>query len=90
MANGARISYTWEELNAIALSGHAEDWVSVGAIKNVTLNGSVLGNSSHDVRIIGINQDNGKSITFHTVDSLNFTTYGSDGFWIGSTVRELC
>lgn len=85
------IPYTWEEINAIALSGHAKDWISVGALKSITLNEAILGTTTHDIRVIGINQDNDQSITFQTKNCLsNPTVFGSSVEWIGSTVRSLC
>ena len=91
IADGEEIPYSWEELNVIALSGEAADYVSVGAIKSVTLNEPVLGTTTHDVRIIGINQDNNQSITFQTKNCLSqYTTFGSNAVWIGSTARTEC
>ena len=91
IAANEEIPYSWDELNIIALSGKAADYVSVGAIKSVTLNEAVLGTTTHDVRIIGINQDNDQSITFQTKNCLaNITVFGSSAVWIGSTARSLC
>lgn len=91
IAANEEIPYSWDELNSIALSGKAADYVSVGAIKSVTLSEAVLGTTTHDVRIIGINQDNDQSITFQTKNCLaNTTVFGSSAVWIDSTVRSLC
>lgn len=92
IAADAQIPYSWDELNAIALSGQAADYVSVGAIKSVTLSTAVLGTTTHDVRIIGINQDNDQSITFQTKNCLaNIMAFSSsNAVWIGSIVRTQC
>lgn len=92
VAKDEEIPYSWEEINAIALSGHATDWISVGAIKSVTLSEEVLGTTTHDVRVIGINQDNDQSITFQTKNCLvDATEFGSSNtIWIGSIARSLC
>ena len=91
IAANEEIPYSWDELNIIALSGKAADYVSVGAIKSVTLNEAVLGTTTHDVRIIGINQDNDQSITFQTKNCFaNKTQFGSSAAWIDSTARSLC
>lgn len=91
IAEDELIPYTWEEINAIALTGHANDWISVGAIKEVTLNSSVLSTIDHTVRVIGINQDNDQSITFQTKNCLNEkTNFGSNTNWMESNIRGLC
>lgn len=91
IAANEEIPYSWDELNSIALSGKAADYVSVGAIKSVTLSEAVLGTTTHDVRIIGINQDNDQSITFQTKNCLaNTTGFGSSAVWTDSTARSLC
>lgn len=76
------------------MTGHAQDWVSVGAIKTVTLNEEIQGTTTHSVRVIGINQDNDQSITFHANTLLStstvFSPQSGSGNWIGSTVRSLC
>lgn len=91
IAADEEIPWSWNEINLIALSGHAEDWISVGAIKSVTLSEAVLGTTTHDVRVIGINQDNDQSITFQTKNALVSTTlFGSSALWISSIARELC
>ncbi len=88
------IPYSWEEINAIALSGHAQDWISVGALKSVTLNKIVLGTTTHDVRVIGINQDNDQSITFQTKNCLAsvipFSSNSIAARWKLSDVRNRC
>lgn len=94
VAADEEIPYSWDEINAIALSGHAQDWISIGAIKSVTLNEEILGTTTHSVRVIGINQDNDQSITFHANTLLStstvFSPQSGSGNWIGSTVRSLC
>lgn len=85
------IPYSWEEINAIALSGHAQDWISVGALKSETLTEEVLGTTTHDIRVIGINEDNDESITFQTKNCLvNGIEFGSFALWSNSTARTQC
>lgn len=92
IAANIQIPYTWEEINLIAISGHAQDWISVGAIKTVMLNSSVLGTTIHDIRVIGINQDNSQSITFQTknclANPLAFST--TTNIWTNSDARVQC
>lgn len=90
IADGQEIPYSWDELNAIALSGKAADYVSVGAIKSVTLSEAVLGTTTHDVRVIGINQDNDQSITFQTKNCLATDTPPHTAIWIDSSIRTKC
>lgn len=84
-------NYSWEQINNIALSGKGKEYFTLGAIKSVTLNNAVLGTTTHNVMIIGINQDNDNSITFQTQNCLvNIFTFGSNALWIGSSARSYC
>jgi hypothetical protein len=83
--------YTWEQINDIALSGRGKEYFALGATKSVTLSDSVLGTTTHNVMIIGINQDNDNSITFQTQNILSTSmVFSSNIQWIGSTARTYC
>lgn len=92
IAAGEEIPWSWEAINDIALSGKAEEYMSLGAVKTVTLNESILDTTTHKVMVIGINQDNDQSITFQTQNCLNtITAFGSsNAYWTESIIRELC
>ena len=73
----------------LASSAPQSSWV--GKTKSVTLSSSVLGTTTHLVRVIGINQDGSNTVTFQTANCLaQATTFGSNAVWIGSTARTQC
>ena len=83
-------NYSWEDINNIALSGKAKEYFTLGATKNVTLNNAVLGTTTCNVMIIGINQDNDNSITFQTQNCLHNNFSFSKTQWIDSNARIYC
>lgn len=63
----------------------------LGTTKSVTLSSAVLGTTTHLIRVIGVDQDANNTITFQTKNCLSqYTTFGSNAVWIGSTARSLC
>ena len=84
-------NYSWEQINNIALSGRGKEYFALGATKSVTLSSAVLDTTTHNVMIIGINQDNDNSITFQTQNFLlSNQPFGSSLQWISSNVRTSC
>lgn len=73
MANAKRTlnSYTWDEINEIALAGNGPNYFSIGDTKEVTLNGSVgygssqatFSNTKYWVYIIGFDHNSAKEGT---------------------------
>lgn len=91
IAAGEEMPWSWAEINAIALSGNAESYFSLGSLKECNLSTAVLGSTNPKMMVIGINQDADGTITFQTQNCLNeATAFGSSAQWIGSTVRQLC
>lgn len=63
----------------------------LGTTKSVTLSSPVLGTTTHLIRVIGVDQDANNTVTFQTKNCLSqYTSFGSDAVWIGSTARSLC
>lgn len=63
----------------------------LGTTKSVTLSSAVLGTTAHLIRVIGVDQDANNTVTFQTKNCLSqYTTFGSNAVWIGSTARSLC
>ena len=63
----------------------------LGTTKSVTLSSAVLGTTTHLIRVIGVDQDANNTVTFQTKNCLSqYTTFGSNAVWIGSTARNLC
>lgn len=63
----------------------------LGTTKSVTLSSAVLGTTTHLIRVIGIDQDANNTVTFQTKNCLSqYTTFGNNAVWIGSTARSLC
>lgn len=63
----------------------------LGTTKSVTLSSAVLGTTTHLIRVIGVDQDANNTVTFQTKNCLSqYTDFGSDAVWIGSTARTLC
>lgn len=63
----------------------------LGTTKSVTLSSAVLGTTTHLIRVIGVDQDADNTVTFQTKNCLSqYTTFGSNAVWIGSTARTLC
>lgn len=63
----------------------------LGTTKSVTLSSAVLGTTTHLIRVIGVDQDANNTVTFQTKNCLSqYTSFGSNAVWIGSTTRSLC
>ena len=63
----------------------------LGTTKSVTLSSAVLGTTTHLIRVIGVDQDANNTVTFQTKNCLSqYTDFGSNAVWIGSTARSLC
>lgn len=63
----------------------------LGTTKSVTLSSAVLGTTTHLIRVIGVDQDANNTVTFQTKNCLSqYTAFGSNAVWIGSTARSLC
>lgn len=63
----------------------------LGTTKSVTLSSAVLGTTTHLIRVIGVDQDANNTVTFQTKNCLSqYTIFGSNAVWIGSTTRSLC
>lgn len=63
----------------------------LGTTKSVTLSSAVLGTTTHLIRVIGVDQDANNTVTFQTKNCLSqYTTFGNNAIWIGSTARSLC
>ena len=63
----------------------------LGTTKSVTLSSAVLGTTTHLIRVIGVDQDANNTVTFQTKNCLSqYTSFGSNAVWIGSTARNLC
>lgn len=63
----------------------------LGTTKSVTLSSAVLGTTTHLIRVIGVDQDANNTVTFQTKNCLSqYTSFGSNAVWIGSTARSLC
>ena len=65
--------------NYLANSNPDSNWV--GKEKTVTLTSAVLGTTSHKIRVIGVNQDGDKTVTFQTKNCLNEYTTWSSSAW---------
>lgn len=97
-ADGGTVDAAWfaELKNYLAShSGASIKTSSGGAIlgttKSVTLSSAVLGTTTHLIRVIGVDQDANNTVTFQTKNCLSqYTTFGSNAVWIGSTARSLC
>lgn len=69
----------------------SNDGSILGTTKSVTLSSAVLGTTTHLIRVIGVDQDANNTVTFQTKNCLSqYTTFGSNAVWIGSTARSLC
>ena len=70
----------WEDINNLCYAkqqGYIDSWpndVVVGGTKSVTLTASVSGTTTHNVMIIGMDQDAEGTLTFQTVNSLATTS----------------
>ena len=63
----------------------------LGTTKSVTLSSAILGTTTHLIRVIGVDQDANNTVTFQTKNCLSqYTTFGNNAVWIGSTARSLC
>lgn len=63
----------------------------LGTTKSVTLSSAILGTTTHLIRVIGVDQDANNTVTFQTKNCLSqYTTFGNNARWIGSTARSLC
>lgn len=63
----------------------------LGTTKSVTLSSAILGTTTHLIRVIGVDQDANNTVTFQTKNCLSqYTTFGNNAMWIGSTARSLC
>lgn len=63
----------------------------LGTTKSVTLSSAILGTTTHLIRVIGVDQDANNTVTFQTKNCLSqYTAFGSNAVWIGSTARSLC
>lgn len=63
----------------------------LGTTKSVTLSSAVLSTTTHLIRVIGVDQDANNTVTFQTKNCLSqYTTFGNNAVWIGSTARSLC
>lgn len=63
----------------------------LGTTKSVTLSSAILGTTTHLIRVIGVDQDANNTVTFQTKNCLSqYTTFGDNVMWIGSTARSLC
>lgn len=63
----------------------------LGTTKSVTLSSAILGTTTHLIRVIGVDQDANNTVTFQTKNCLSqYTTFGDNAMWIGSTARSLC
>lgn len=63
----------------------------LGTTKSVTLSSAVLGTTTHLIRVIGVDQDANNTVTFQTKNCLSqYTAFGNNAVWIGSTARSLC
>ena len=63
----------------------------LGTTKSVTLSSAILGTTTHLIRVIGVDQDANNTVTFQTKNCLSqYTTFGDNTMWIGSTARSLC
>lgn len=63
----------------------------LGTTKSVTLSSAILGTTTHLIRVIGVDQDANNTVTFQTKNCLSqYTTFGDNAIWIGSTARSLC
>lgn len=91
IADGEEIPYTWKEINAITLSGKAQEYFSLGATKLVNLSTAVLGANAATMMVIGFDQDGENTVTFQTKGVLpTNTVFGSNADWIRSTARTHC
>ena len=91
IADSEEIPYTWEQINAIALAGKAQEYFSLGSTKLVNLSTAVLGANAATMMVIGFDQDGESTVTFQTKGVLpTSTTFGSSAVWIGSTARMQC
>lgn len=89
---------TWEDVYNLCISkqnGDIDAWpedVVLGATKTVTLSTAVLGSTSAEMMIIGLDIDGSGVITFQSKGLLlNATSYGaSTCIWNGSYVRNEC
>lgn len=63
----------------------------LGTTKSVTLSSAILGTTTHLIRVIGVDQDANNTVTFQTKNCLSqYTPFGDNAMWIGSTARSLC
>lgn len=88
---------TWEDINNLCYAkqqGYINSWpadVVLGATKSETLSSAVLGTTTHDVMIIGIDIDGDGTLTFQTKNCLADTVaFGGSGLWSSSTARIQC
>ena len=97
-ADGGTVDATWFAGLKNYLASHTGASIKtsnggaiLGTTKSVTLSSAVLGTTTHLIRIIGVDQDANNTVTFQTKNCLSqYTTFGSNAAWIGSTARSLC
>lgn len=87
----------WQDINNLCYckqQGYIDSWpddVVVGTTKSVTLTSAVLGTTTHNVTLIGRDQDGDGTLTFQTTNCLdNTVSFGTDTPWIGSNARSAC
>ena len=72
-------------------SSASERQALVGKTKKMNLSTAVLGANTVTMRCIGYDKDGDKTLAFHSAYSLpNYTTFGSNAQWIGSSARTYC
>lgn len=85
----------WEDINNLCYckqQGYIDSWpddVVVGATKSVTLTTAVLGTTTHNVTLIGRDQDGNGTLTFQTTNCLANTVAASPN-WLNSDTRTEC
>ena len=72
-------------------SSASERQALVGKTKKMNLSTAVLGANAVTMRCIGYDKDGDKTLAFHSAYGLpNYTTFGSNAVWIGSSARSYC
>ena len=97
-ADGGTVDATWFAGLKNYLASHSGASIKtssggaiLGTTKSVTLSSAVLGTTTHLIRVIGVDQDANNTVTFQTKNCLSqYTAFGSNAVWIGSTARSLC
>lgn len=90
----------WQDINNLCYckqQGYIDAWpddVVVGATKSVTLTSALAGTTTHNVTLIGRDQDGDGTLTFQTTNCLangvQFNTSSSNAQWVGSNIRSQC